>query len=209
MADKQSSNHDEAPCGKPQGFLAKEDGNEIIDRLLAGDQVAWRTLVARYTGFLLGVCRKTFAGYGFEATRQDHEDVVAEVWKNTLENDRRVLHKCRERENLLQTFCLMTRRRAIDWIRAHRNRFLPLTENDAPQKPADVPILDADISALKDALNALNSKEKTLLQLFFLKKKKYREIAMLTGIPQNSIGPTIGRALAKLRSQISAKGAPS
>lgn len=192
MADKKSSNHDEI---------------EVLDRLLVGDQAAWRTLVAGYTGLLLGICRKTFAGYGFEASLQDQEDVVAEVWKNILENNRRILQQCREHNNLPQTLFLLTRRRTIDWIRAHRNRFLPLTENDLPQEPADVPILHAELSALKEALNALNSKERTLLQLFFLQKKKYREIAVLTGIPQNSIGPTIGRALAKLRSQINVIGA--
>lgn len=192
MADKRSFNHEEI---------------EMLDRLLAGDQAAWRTLLTEYTGLLLGMCRKTFAGYGFEAARQDHEDVVAEVWKNVLENNNRILHQCRERNNLPQTLFLLTRRRTIDWIRAHRNRFLPLTENDLPQEPADVPFLPTNLTALKEALNALNSKERTLLQLFFLQKKKYREIAVLTGMPQNSIGPTLGRALAKLRSQISVNGA--
>lgn len=187
----------------------RDEEARLLDRLLADDPAAWRTLVASYTGLLLGVCRKTFAAYGFKAAGQDQEDVVAAVWKNTLENNRRVLRQCRARGNLPQTLCLLSRRRTIDWIRAHRNRFLPLMENDLPPETAEAPYRPADLPALPAAFRALNSKERTLLQLFFFQKKKYREIAVLTGIPQNSIGPTLGRALAKLRDLLRAARAIS
>jgi RNA polymerase sigma factor (sigma-70 family) len=51
-------------------------------------------------------------------------------------------------------------------------------------------------------MRSLNARERTLVELFFLQGKKYREIAALTGVAQNSIGPTLGRALSKLRTAL-------
>ena len=41
------------------------------------------------------------------------------------------------------------------------------------------------------ALDTLPLKEQSCVKLFFLQDRSYREITELTGIPANSIGPTI------------------
>ena len=183
--------------------------NELIDRLLAGDQNAWRGLVEEYSAMLLGACRNTFGSYGFESNSQDREDVVAEVWKCVLANDFALLRKCRVNGNLPQTLFLVTRRRTVDWIRAHRKGALPLAENDPAPEPPAGHFREDQISALKAALKCLTPREEAVVKLFFIQKKKYRDIAALTGIPLNSIGPTLGRALARLRSRFASSCRPS
>src|ERR1043166_1688490 len=58
------------------------------------------------------------------------------------------------------------------------------------------------IELLPKALAELSAKERTLVELFYLQEKKYREIELLTGVSQNSVGPTMARALTKLRDMI-------
>jgi RNA polymerase sigma factor (sigma-70 family) len=57
-----------------------------------------------------------------------------------------------------------------------------------------------------EALRELSSKERIIVQLFYLKGKKYREIARLTGMNMNSIGPTLLRAVEKMRQWMAAHG---
>jgi RNA polymerase sigma-70 factor (ECF subfamily) len=174
----------------------------LLQRLLEGDRTAWRDLVEQYSPILLAITRRTFSGYGVAPQRSDCEDAVADVWKNLLENDHRLVRDCLARSNLLPTLHVLAKHRAIDIMRKRR-RTLSLSQGPegqpgpeplAPPPPADLPT-----EALAAALKTLTAREHTLVNLFFLQGKKYEEITALTGIPQNSIGPTISRALARLR----------
>jgi len=145
------------------------------------------------------VARRAFARYAFPATRDDIEDTVAEVWRNLLEHDMRLVHQCRQRDNLLPALQVLARHRAIDLMRRRKVHAQPLNDYDAaaPQHRENNDLPDSE--QITAALEALPQRERTLVRLFFLQHKKYREIADLTGIPQNSIGPTLSRALARLR----------
>lgn len=184
---------------------AKTEIAALVERLLRDERDAWREVVDEYAGFLFAVARRTFASYGYTAGVHDVEDCVAEVWHNVLAHDRRLLHQCRERGNLLQTLHVLARNRAIDCMRARKLSVRPLNEwdgSDGPEtgthnQPAELPPVK-----LERVLGALALREKIIVSLFFLQRKKYREIAALTGIPQNTIGPTISRALAKMRKAI-------
>lgn len=174
----------------------------LLRRLLTDEGGAWTELIEAYSPLLLAVARRTFAAYGVRPTQQDPEDAVAEVWKNLLENDRRLVRTCLERSNLLQTLQVLARHRAIDIMR-RRHPAAPLSETQG--LAADEPERIIDVYPLEEvarAARALTPRERVLVNLFFLQGKKYREIAELTGIPINSIGPTLARALARLRSEL-------
>jgi RNA polymerase sigma factor (sigma-70 family) len=181
----------------PPGASREDD---LLRRLLAGDATAWTELVDRYSGLLLAVARRTFGTYGYSPVAQDADDVVAEVWANVLAADRRVLRRCLEHGHLLATLHTLARNRAVDVMRGHRFKSLDL---EAARLPEPVPEDDDEEpippERLREALAALNDRERTIVELFHLQGRKYVEIATLTGIPMNSIGPTMGRALVKLR----------
>jgi RNA polymerase sigma-70 factor (ECF subfamily) len=181
----------------------KDAGSEKTDlllvRLLEGDGAAWERVVEEYSGFLLAVCRKTFAGYGVRPTGQDIEDAVADVWKNLFENDKRVLRQCIERRNFVQTLQVLARHRSIDIMRKRQAGTVALNDGHAPATEPPPEPADFTPKQIRAAVGQLPHREKILVNLFFLQGKKYREIAALTGIPQNSIGPTLARALARLR----------
>lgn len=178
--------------------------DDLLRRLVAGDASAWTELVDRYSGIMTAVARRTFATYGFTPVAHDADDVVAEVWANVLAAERRVLHRCLEHGRLLATLHTLVRNRAVDVMRGHRFKPLDLDASHLPE-----PVTDDDDDEdpipperLREALEALTDRERSIVELFHLQGRKYAEIATLTGIPMNSIGPTMGRALAKLRAAL-------
>ena len=48
-------------------------------------------------------------------------------------------------------------------------------------------------------LRTLHGPEVDVIRMFYLEGKSYREISSAVGMPENSIGPTLSRARAKMR----------
>lgn len=59
---------------------------------------------------------------------------------------------------------------------------------------------------VQQALGSLAAKERLVVQLFYLKGKKYREIARITGMNINSISPTLMRAVEKMQKYLEERG---
>lgn len=179
------------------------DLHPLLERLLQDDAAAWDELVAGFSGFLYGVAARTFSLYGFPATDQDREDAVAEVWRNLLEHDKRLIRKCLADDSFTPTLHVLARNRSIDIMRRHRG---PTVDFLAESIPAPDTVGKPDhlkqLEAVKEELKRLRPRERTLVTLFFLQGRRYREIARLTGIPINSIGPTLARAVERLRARL-------
>jgi RNA polymerase sigma-70 factor (ECF subfamily) len=175
----------------------------LLVRLLKDDEEAWRSVVAHYSGFLLAVAEKTFRRYGFQAAPQDAEDAAAEVWRNLLADDRRLVRNCIERGNFLQTIQVLARNRSVDIMRKRGGQFVELRDehSDLPAAQGEAGI-EIEAARLTAAVEKLPNRERTLVKLFFLQGRKYHEISRLTGIPMGSIGPTLARAVQKLRAAI-------
>lgn len=178
--------------------------SELLQQLLDDNPKAWTQLVAEYSSLLVRVANRTFAAYGFKPVTHDAEDVVSVVWSNVLANDRRIVRRCLENGRWLPTLYTLARNRAVDVMRATKMTTLPLDESQLPEpeidKTSDEP--DVSLEQLQTAMLTLNQREQTFINLFFLQSKKYHEIAALTGVAQNSIGPTLWRALTKLRGKL-------
>lgn len=180
----------------------------LLERLLAGDRRAWEQLIEQFAPLLLAIARRTLAHYGSPPRPEDAEDVVADVWKNLVENDLRIVRQCLENGNFLQVIHVLARNRSVDLLRKRQAyRTVPLVF-DAPAEEPEIGEESSSAELVEYAARGLADRELLLVRLFFLQKKKYREIATLTGIPQNSIGPTLARALAKMRKRLLAD-APS
>ena len=185
-----------------------ESADERLAKLLSGaienDDLAWNRLVLEFAPFMHAVCHRLFQRYNFTFSRQDEEDVVSETWRNLLANDHRLLHRCLEKGGFFQTVHVLIRNRTVDFIRSHRMKVDPLPDEPAllDTPPAPPPPPKPDDGEIESALKTLTDREQNVIRLFFLHDKKYREIADLTGMPQNSIGPTLARALTKLRKVI-------
>lgn len=182
-----------------------ESENTLLGTLLEGDEHAWDMFVTTYGPMMLAASRKAFRRHGFQASEHDTEDAVAAVWENLLQKNAAILRNCHERNNLAQTLYTLTRNRSVDIMRKRHN-MLPLCEDFdlAAPTPDATPLIPEE--ALHDALQHLPERDRSLVWLFYWQKKKYHEIATLTGIPQNSIGPTLSRAMQRLRGILEQQG---
>ncbi len=190
-------------AGPPSG-RDRIRNRELLRRLASGDHDAWSDLVKTYTGLLFSLARNTFLRHGRHASHQDAEDAVAAAWKNILDNDMRLLNSCIERGEILPLLHTLVRNRSVDMMRKMGSDPYSRTASGDMPEVADESGQDAaeESPSPKDvelAIESLSKKEQTCIRLFFLQERSYREIAEITGIPLNSIGPTIHRAVLKLR----------
>ncbi len=182
---------------------ARSDAREIVRRLIADDHYAWCELVDSHSGLLFGLARSTFERHGRHASRHDAEDAVTAVWRDLLANDKRLLRSCLERGGLLALLHTLVRNRCVDMMRKQgADPCIAMDMKDISGIAMDAEVHQEespDDSEISLALESLPVKERSCVRLFFLQDRSYREISELTGMPVNSIGPTIRRALDKLR----------
>lgn len=167
---------------------------ELIDALRRGQNSAWAELVDRYIRLVHHVVRRTLAG----ASLQDVEDITHDLFESLVKDGYRVLGTIEAPYDLKAWLAISARRRAIDFSRKRRLSALPLDGKTmaAPEEEAPEPETNLAVS---ESLAVLNARERQVVQLFYLDGKKYREISALTGIPMNSISPTLVRAVEKMQ----------
>lgn len=171
--------------------------------LLSDDSAAWDDMVRETLPLLKGLASRNFYKYGYDADAATCEDICSQIWHQLLTNDRKLLRTCLEEDRLLPMLHTLVRNRCIDHIRKFRK--LSLSDEDlhvegTPETPNPTPGLEREW--LLSHVHSLPRREQELIELFYLQDLSYREIHQVSGIPENSIGPTLQRALKHLRQRI-------
>jgi len=184
---------------------------DLVEALRQGSNDAWQELVNRYIKLVYHVVRRTLSAYGRGNADADVEDIAFDLFQSLVRDGYRVLATIGAPYDLKAWLAISARRRAIDFVR--RKRIAPVSL-DGSREDEDVtlgnvvaapevePETVADPErqrAVREALVALTPKERLVVQLFYLKGRKYREIAKMTGINVNSISPTLMRAVEKMQ----------
>lgn len=183
----------------------------LIDELRRGQSTAWAEMVRLYLKLVYHVVRKTLTMYGRGGTEQDVEDVTNDLFQSFVRDDYRALGTIGEPYDLKAWLAVSARRRAIDFVRRKRVASVSLDEPREGEEIALGAALAASPpgddesgreeyrSAVAESLGSLNSKERLVVELFYLNGRKYREISQLTGMNPNSISPTLARAVEKMQ----------
>lgn len=171
------------------------DVTELLIRATAGDQAAWRTLIARYDVLLWAVARSFRLGHAQAA------DVVQTTWMQLVEHIARI----RDPERLPAWLVRTARNLCIAAV--HRNaREQRLHEGVPGQAPDDDPeqhAVRAEHRAMvRRALARLPERDRRLLILLVSPSVDYAYISRTLGMPVGSIGPTRQRALHRLRAEL-------
>jgi RNA polymerase sigma-70 factor (ECF subfamily) len=194
-----------------------EDDRELIRLCVAGDGGAWSEFVRRYLRLVVHVVRTTLREKTGRASEEDVDDVAEEFYARLVDQDFRALRTLREPFHLKAWLAVGARHKALDHVKKRTLRAVSLDQ------PADVrgegqaierlvgftvdPSSDVGEEVRRAVDEApLNAKERLLIVLFFFKEKRYDEIARIVGIPENSIGPTVRRALEKIRETLAKRG---
>ncbi len=177
----------------------------LLERCLANEPRSWEEFVDRFTGLVLHVVDHTAAGQSLPLTLQDREDLVSEVFMAIIANDFRVMRQFRG-ESSLATYLTVISRRVVTRSLLERTSELvsaaTLHEMRRSSQPAVSAMAEKRISdrdEVERIMGRLDGPEADVVRLYHLEGKSYREISVQTGVPENSIGPTLSRARTKLK----------
>ena len=178
----------------------------LIKRCLTEDAGAWKDFVDRFIGLFIHVVRHTAHSRSVNLQPEDSEDLVADIFCSICANDYAVLRAFRGQSALATYLTViarrvvireMTRKRmaeALGHVSAHK------TSLEQASASAEVPIVRLeDEEEVKHLLRLLPPRDARVVEAFHLKGQSYREISESTGLPENSIGPTLSRAMNRLR----------
>lgn len=168
---------------------------ELLRRVLAGDEIAWRALVREYAPLVWAVARR----HGL--CRADAADASQNTWIAVA----RRLPTLRHADRLAGWIATTARHESLK-IRAERGREIPADRFDVAE-PVDGPesavLRSARDRALWRAFASLPGRCRGLLGLLAQAPElTYPQVGRALGINVNSVGQTRGRCLSLLRRRL-------
>jgi RNA polymerase sigma factor (sigma-70 family) len=185
--------------------IAQEHSADALEDLVkaanAGDQGSWNEIVNR----LIPMVTVVIARYRLSPAQAD--DVNQTVWLRLVEH----LADIREPRALPGWLGTTARRECLNIIRLRGRETHVDLEGTAMAGASESPELDGDLlreeraQMLREALLELSPTRRELLRLLVADPPlSYDQVSAELGIPVGSIGPTRARALAQLRSILTA-----
>lgn len=174
----------------------------LVDAATQGDRRAWDELVERYGRLVYAIAR------GFRLSTPDVADVFQTVWLRFAEHIDR-LHDPERAGSWLAT---TTRHECLRMVRMASRVVLtdeledldPGGARAAAEASVDPVVAAEERAALREAFARLPERCRRLLALVVDPSVDYDEICVQMSMPKGSIGPTRGRCLARLETELRA-----
>ena len=175
---------------------------QLLQRCLSRQPRAWEDFVDRFLGLVIHVVRHTAQARSISVTPQDAEDLAADVFVAILADDYAALRRFRGQSSLATYLTVISRRVVVRELL--KRRIVPnLSDTTAMQEVVDEGTsVEERLSNREEIIRLLDElpgDEADIVRLYHLDGKSYHEISDQTGVPENTIGPTLSRARAKLR----------
>lgn len=180
---------------------------ELLNRCLAGDFASWKDLVDRFLGLFVHVVHHTAHARSVRLNPEDVDDLCAEVFLALLDRNFAVLHAFRGECSLATYLTVIARRvivremarRRLAEALGHVNAHHAAVDIGGHERPEFQRIDDRD--EVQKMLAGLPDMEAKIVSQYHIEGRSYREISDGLGVPENSIGPALSRARAKMRGQ--------
>ncbi len=180
---------------------------ELVRAAGEGDQVAWNSIVERFSGLIWATVRAHRLSTG------DGAEVVQTTWLRLVEH----LDRIRDPERLGGWLATTARRECLRCLRTG-GRAIPVDDDSVFDRaaPNSGPELDADL--LRDerdtgvwrAFGRISDRCQRLLRILTADPPPtYEDISETLAMPIGSIGPTRQRCLDRLRTELVAEGIAS
>jgi RNA polymerase sigma-70 factor (ECF subfamily) len=190
------------PAGAPGARdSALDDTDALIRRCLAGDQLAWETIVHRYR-------RKVFnVAYKFVGKHDEAEDLTQDIFLKVF----RSLDSFDRRANFQTWLISVSRNLCIDHYRSVRKERETIDrEVDTSDVSTAVPgqgqlaaLEQRDrVELLREALASLPTTLRTAVLMRDLRELSYHEIARALRLPEGTVKSRINRGRSELARQI-------
>ena len=172
---------------------------DLLARCLQGKPEAWEDFVDRFLGLISYVVTDVARSRSIALPDAARDDVVADVFLVLIDQDFRTLRKFRGQSSLGTYLVVVARRIAVRKLaEIQRRRQVSLPVDPVGDDGQNV-LMAANKEEVQDLLAQLPSSEATAVRMFHLEERSYREIGMHMGIPENSVGPLLSQARAKLK----------
>jgi RNA polymerase sigma-70 factor (ECF subfamily) len=175
---------------------------QLLQRCLARQPHAWEDFVDRFLGLVVHVVHHTTSVRSLAILEHDLEDLASEVFIAILAEDYAVLRRFRGQSSLATYLTVIARRVVVKELL--KRRIVPggtptgeLQDVEDHGSGAEERMENAD--EVHRLLAELEPEEAEIVRLYHLDGKSYHEISRETGVPENSIGPALSRARAKMR----------
>lgn len=182
-----------------------EIDRELLNRCLSGEPTSWQDLVDRFLGLFIHVVNHTAHARSVRVTPEDIDDLCAEVFLALLDRDYAVLRAFRG-DSSLATYLTVVARRVVVREMARRRMAEALGHVNAHQSTIDMSANERrevqridDHDEVQKMLAGLPDMEAKIVSQYHIEGRSYREISSGLGVPENSIGPALSRARARLR----------
>ena len=175
---------------------------QLVKRCVARESGAWEDFVDRFLGLVIHVINHTAQSRSIAIAPQDCEDLTSEVFMAILADDYGVLRRFRAQSSLATYLTVVSRRVVVRELL--KRRIVPNVGDaaDAENVEDGSPAAEervANREHVEKLLDELNGEEADIVRLYHLEGQSYHEISRRIGVPENSIGPTLSRARAKMR----------
>lgn len=188
------------PRGVAPVSLSEVD-RQLLQRCLDRAPRAWQDFVDRFLGLVIHVANHTAEARGVSLDDATRDDLVAEVFVTIVANDFGVLRRFR-RNCSLATYLTVVSRRVIVRRLYAQQRSVQGSSVDldaAASREQQPPQRIEDREEVQKLLMRLDPKEASVVRMYHLEGKSYAEISQAVGMTENSIGPVLSRARAKMR----------
>ena len=184
-----------------------EIDRSLLDRCLSRKSRAWEDFVDRFMGLVVHVINHTAQCRSINLTAADREDLAADVFLAIIDNDMAVLRHFRSRSSLATYLAVIARRVVVRKLVEGRAS-VPLGDMVAQAESEDeLEQRIGDSEEVGRLLGQLQGSEATVVRMYHLEGKTYQEISRSVGMPENSVGPMLSRARAKMRRRAGVDGA--
>jgi RNA polymerase sigma-70 factor, ECF subfamily len=185
-----------------------EIDRSLLDRCLGRKPRAWEDFVDRFMGLVVHVINHTAQCRSINLSAADREDLAGEVFLAIIDNDMAVLRHFRGKSSLA-TYLTVIARRVVVRKLVEGRAAMPLGEMVAHAEAAENEPEQrmGDREEVGRLLGALQGSEADVVRMYHLEGKSYQEISRTVGLPENSVGPMLSRARAKMRRRAGVDGA--
>ena len=183
-----------------------EVDRQLLQRCLDEAPRAWQDFADRFLGLVVHVANHTAQARGISLDQATRDDLVAEVFLTIVRDDFAVLRRFRRNCSLATYLTVIARRVIVRQLMRSQRTTSPtgsavsLEQDALPSANGTLhPTRIEDQDQVEQLLLRLNSEEADVVRMYHLEGKTYEEISRAVGMSENSIGPLLSRARARLR----------
>jgi RNA polymerase sigma-70 factor (ECF subfamily) len=176
---------------------------DLMEALRAGDVSAFEAVFQDYRKMVF----KT--AYLMTGSKEEAEDVLQEVFVSVWRSRKTFNPKKGKLSTWIYRItvnrCLSRRRRKKPALLPLEDKNIDLPYTKPTKQPEEILVTRLEYERLVKAMNALDSKHRSVLVLRYFNDLSYDEIAQVIGIPLGTVKSRISQALKSLRAQMSAQ----